>query len=150
MHSNRARVTWLVVNQPASARLYRVILPVADIERAAAFYGAVFEVAGERVSPGRHYFDCGGVILACYDPVADGDPLGGGWVHHENQYLYFSVPELAAIRARVAQAGGRNLTEIEEMPWGERLFYALDPLGSRICFVQEDTVFRGTSAEAVD
>jgi hypothetical protein len=27
-----------------------------------------------RVSGGRHYFDCGGAILACYDALADGDP----------------------------------------------------------------------------
>ena len=28
---------------------------------------------GSRVSSGRHYFDCGGTILACYDALADGD-----------------------------------------------------------------------------
>ncbi len=35
----------------------------------------VLGVAGERVSPGRHYFDCEGVILACFDPRADGDGM---------------------------------------------------------------------------
>lgn len=35
------------------------------------------------------------------------------------------------------------VTEPEVMPWGERLFYALDPLGSRLCFVEEGTVFTG-------
>jgi catechol 2,3-dioxygenase-like lactoylglutathione lyase family enzyme len=59
-------------------RLYRVILPVADLERAAAFYATVFGTPGVRVSPGRHYFDCGGTILACYDQVADGDDEQGG------------------------------------------------------------------------
>ena len=125
-------------------RLYRVILPVADIEAAAGFYGRVFGVEGERVSPGRHYFDCGGVILACYDPAADGDPVGEGWRHHQNQYLYFSVPDLEAVRERIEAAGGRNLTEIERMPWGERIFYAADPLGSRLSFVDETTLFTGT------
>jgi predicted enzyme related to lactoylglutathione lyase len=129
----------------STPQLYRVILPVSDIELAAKFYGQVFEVEGERVSPGRHYFDCGGVILACYDPAADGDPLGAGWMHHENQYIYFSVPELEPIHERIEQAGGHNLTEIEGMPWGERIFYALDPMGSRISFVQGDTVFRGSA-----
>lgn len=126
-----------------TARLYRVILPVSDIEEAARFYARVLQVEGERVSPGRHYFKCGGVILACYDPAADGDQPGSGWRHHENQYLYFSVPDLEAVRKRLASAGGRPLTEIEDMPWGERLFYALDPMGSRLCFVQESTVFTG-------
>ena len=63
-------------------RLYRVILPVTDIERAAAFYGAVFGTEGQRVSAARHYFNCGGTILACYDPVADGDGVEDGWRPH--------------------------------------------------------------------
>jgi hypothetical protein len=35
-------------------RLYRVILPVPDIGRATAFWSAVLETPGQRVSPGRH------------------------------------------------------------------------------------------------
>lgn len=124
--------------------LYRVILPVSDIDVAAKFYGHVFEDDGERVSPGRHYFDCGGVFLACYSPADDGDDLGKGWAFHENQYLYFSVPDLELIRNRVEQAGGRNLTDIESMPWGETIFYAVDPLGSRLSFAKSDTLFTGT------
>lgn len=123
--------------------LYRVILPVSDIDLAAKFYSHVFEVDGQRVSPGRHYFDCDGVILACYDPSADGDDVGQGWMHHENQCLYFSVADLAAVRNRIEAAGGKNLTEIESMPWGETLFYALDPLGSRLSFVDANTLFTG-------
>ena len=132
-----------MVTQVNTPRLYRVILPVTDIEGAARFYGAVLGSVGERVSPGRHYFDCGGTILACYDPQADGDPLGGGWRHHENQYLYFSVPDLQAIYGRVEEAGGRLLGKIETMPWGERMFYAVDPFGGRISFVAEGTQFTG-------
>ena len=127
----------------AAPHLYRVILPVSDIEVAARFYSHVFEDTGDRVSPGRHYFDCNGVILACYDPSADGDDMGQGWAHHENQYLYFSVPDLALVRNRIEEAGGQNLTEVETMPWGETMFYAIDPLGSRLSFVQSDTIFIG-------
>lgn len=126
-------------------KLYRVILPVSDIDLAAKFYSYVFQVDGERVSPGRHYFDCGGVILACYNPAADGDDVGQGWRHHDNQYVYFSVSDLAAIRVRIEAAGGQILTEIESMPWGERIFYALDPIGSRLSFVDEATIFIGSS-----
>lgn len=124
-------------------QLYRVILPVLDIEVAARFYSHVFQDEGQRVSPGRHYFNCGGVILACYSPSADGDDLGSGWSFHENQYLYFSVPDLEVIRSRIAEAGGHNLTDVESMPWGETMFYALDPLGSRLSFTRSDTLFRG-------
>jgi predicted enzyme related to lactoylglutathione lyase len=127
----------------STPRLYRVILPVADLERAAAFYGAVFGTPGQRVSPGRHYFDCGGVILACYDPVADGDGEQGGWRFHPLQYLYFAVSDLDAALARVQAAGGVIDEGIATMPWGERLFYARDPFGSRLCFVDERTLFTG-------
>ena len=50
------------------ARLFRVIMPVADVDVGAAFYGAIFREPGERVAPNRHYFRCGGTILALVDP----------------------------------------------------------------------------------
>jgi predicted enzyme related to lactoylglutathione lyase len=123
--------------------IYRVILPVTDIERAARFYAAVLEIPGERVSPGRHYFDCGGTILACYDPAADGDAVGEGWRPHSKQYLYFAAQDLESCAARVAAAGGQDVTEIRDCPWGERAFYALDPFANPICFVAASTEFRG-------
>jgi predicted enzyme related to lactoylglutathione lyase len=126
-----------------TARLYRVILPVTDIARAAAFWSAVFDTPGERVSPGRHYFDCGGTILACYDPAADGDDVGQGWRHHPSQYIYFAVADLDAVAARLHAAGARDLTPIARMPWGERMLYALDPFGTPISFVDEATLFTG-------
>ena len=123
-------------------RLFRVILPVSDIDRAAAFYGRILASSGQRVSPGRH-FDCGGTILACYDPEADGDSLNGGWRPHYNQYLYFSVSDLEAARKQASAAGCREIDAIARMPWGERLFYAKDPFGNPISFVDEATVFTG-------
>jgi len=45
--------------------------------------------------------------------------------------------------SRVKASGGSVDTDIEVMPWGERLFYASDPFGSRICFVDEDTLYTG-------
>ena len=128
-----------------STRLYRVILPVADIDAATKFYAHILGELGDRVSPGSHYFNCGGVILACYSPSADGDDSGDGWLFHENHYLYFAVEDLEAVRLKVAEAGGKTLSEIETMPWGETLFYAADPLGSRICFTRADTMFTGSS-----
>jgi catechol 2,3-dioxygenase-like lactoylglutathione lyase family enzyme len=54
-------------------KLHRVILPVRNIEKAVEFYQPLFDMKGVRVSPGRHYFNLGGTILACYDPVTDED-----------------------------------------------------------------------------
>lgn len=127
-------------------RLYRVILPVNDIDRAARFYGKLLDHPGERVSPGRHYFDCGGTILACYDPTADGDEVGEGWRHHPLQYVYFAVPDLEAVFRRAEEAHAGQLEPIAKMPWGERMFYAVDPFGNPISFVDEKTIFTGAKS----
>ena len=121
-----------------NATIYRVIQPVDDIERAVEFYSALLQASGERVSPGRHYFQCGEVVLACYDPVEDGDGRGDGWRHHFNQYVYFSVSDLEAVFTRAKELPCKAIDDnIAEMPWGERLFYANDPFGNPICFVDE-------------
>lgn len=126
-------------------QLFRVILPVHSIDQAASFYAELLGFPGERVSPGRHYFDCGGTILACYDPVADGDGKGDGWQPHFNQYLYFGVEDLEAVLNRARHLGCQILDQgISEMPWGERLFYVLDPSGNPICFVDSKTLFTGS------
>jgi catechol 2,3-dioxygenase-like lactoylglutathione lyase family enzyme len=131
-----------------SMKLYRVILPVSDIARAERFYSALTGSPGERVSPGRHYFDLGGTILAVYDPAADGDEPGDGWRPHPNQYIYLSVGDLEAAVDRAIRAGAEPLGEgIEAMPWGERLFYARDPFGNPICLVDERTVFTGGASQ---
>jgi predicted enzyme related to lactoylglutathione lyase len=125
-------------------RLFRVILPVTDIEKAKKFYGLVLGMPGERVSPGRHYFDCGGTVLACYDPVADGDGLQEGWKHHPRQYVYFAVSDLDATHQRAIDAGGTIVEGgIQKMPWGERMFWAKDPFCNPISFVDEKTLFTG-------
>jgi len=125
-------------------KLYRVILPVRDIDRAAAFYGTLLQTNGMRVSPGRHYFNCGGTILACYDPNADGDGEQGGWRHHPNQYVYFAVGDLDGVFQRAQQLGCTIADGgIQTMPWGERMFWAVDPFGNPISFVDETTVFTG-------
>ena len=53
--------------------IFRVILPVNDIEKAQKFYSSLLKMEGKRVSSGRHYFNCGGAILACFDPRKDKD-----------------------------------------------------------------------------
>src|SRR5262249_21070889 len=116
----------LAEGRQVSASLYRVIMPVTDIDDAAHFYEAVLGEPGQRVSKGRHYFGAGrlGAILACYDPVADGDKLGDGWRVHTHQYFYFAVDDLERTRAAAERAGAKDVEAIAKMPWGETLFYA--------------------------
>jgi predicted enzyme related to lactoylglutathione lyase len=130
-------------------RLYRVIVPVEDIERAAGFYEELLGIAGKRVSGGRHYLDCGGVILALYQPSGDGDE---GKALPLPDYVYFAVADLEAVFERAKRLGGLSsetgdgdlpMGEIATRPWRERSFYMRDPFGTPLCFVDERTLFTG-------
>lgn len=132
------------------AHLFRVLLPVSGIDRAVRFYAALLGAPGRRVSPGRHYFDCEGVVLACFDPMADGD----GYAAKPNpEPLYFAVDDLHATYEACTAAGARfaegappgvgPLGAIARRPWGEESFYASDPFGNPLCFVSRATVFTG-------
>ncbi|MEO6598205.1 MAG: VOC family protein [Planctomycetota bacterium] len=129
-------------------KLFRVILPVSSTDEAARFYTAVLGIEGQRVSPGRYYFDCGGTILACFDPRADGDD----WDARPNaDHVYFAVDDIDRRHAAAASLGclskdlvhGAPAGAIVRRPWGERSFYAVDPFGNKLCFVDRATVFTG-------
>ena len=132
------------------ARLYRVLVPVSDINAAKHFYESILGVSGTRVSPGRHYFDCEGTILACFDPQSDGD----GYDARPNpEPLYLAVSNLEDTFQACKKAGARfaegappgvgPLGEITKRPWGEVSFYADDPFGNPLCFVSGDSIFTG-------
>lgn len=121
-------------------RLFRVIIPVSDISEAATFYEAILGLTGKRVSPGRHYLDCEGTILALFDSMSDGD----GTVTPPNpEYFYIGVDDLEGALARTEQAGATIDSAIEMQDWGERSFYFSDPFGNKGCFVDRPTMFTG-------
>ena len=130
-------------------KLFRVILPVSDLAKAQTFYETVLGITGKRVSGGRHYFDCDGTILACFDPRADGDD----WDAKPNpEWLYFAVDDIEATYAACKKAGASFTKgdvhrdpagKIAKRPWGERSFYVEDPFGNKVCFVERTTMFTG-------
>ena len=130
-------------------RLFRVNVPVDDHETCAGFYSTLLDTAGMRISNGRHYFMCGGVILAVYDPRADGDDRTP---QPNFEHVYFAVADLESAYRRAQQVGGLSaeigdgglpMGEISRRPWGERSFYLQDPFGNPLCFVDEASVFKG-------
>lgn len=126
----------------SAPRLYRVILPVDDIDRAVGFYQSLLGIEGVSVTAGRYYFHCGPVILAVVDPRADGDD----WDPRPNQdHVYFAVGDLEAVHARAKELGGLSdeMGAIERRPWGEVSFYMKDPFGNPLSFVDETTLFTG-------
>ena len=127
--------------------LYRIILQVDNLDKAEEFYGTLLGDRGRRIPRGgRHYIDCGPVILALVDVTADNTqppPLP--------DYICFAVNDIEAMyeRARELQClstedvHGASAGEIVKRPWGERSFYAHDPWGNGLCFVDENTLFTG-------
>ena len=133
----------------ATPRLFRVILPVGDLEAVVPFYAALLGQPGFRVSPGRHYFKCGDVTLAIYSPRGDGDPREP---RPNFDHVYFAVDDLEAVFQRAEKTGGLSVEtgdgelamgQIETRPWGERSFYMHDPFGNPLCFVDAATLFTG-------
>jgi DivIVA domain-containing protein len=123
---------------PLAPTLFRIALPVTDIDRAARFYEQVFGLPGRRVSAGRHYFDCGGIILACFDASAS---LAEGGQRDHAEHVCFSLRELEVAYERVKDAGPSWIEPaISVRSSGERSFYAKDPFGNPLCFVDEQTV----------
>ena len=125
------------------ARLFRVVLPVPDVDRAAKCYASLLDTPGHRIAPTRHYIDCGGTTPALVDPGGH----GRDW-HPNRDVVYFGVPDLDAVFERAAEADCQELDQemawgIEQRPWGERSFYAQGPFGNPICFVDDQTMFRG-------
>jgi catechol 2,3-dioxygenase-like lactoylglutathione lyase family enzyme len=121
-------------------KLFRIILPVTDIDRAVAFYTRVLGFPGKRVWSNRHSFNCDGTILVCLDPRGEG---GRSDAPANPEHVYISVPDLEVTIAAAQAAGCLDMDAIQTRPWGERSFYGRDPFGNPICFVDEQTIFLG-------
>ena len=125
-------------------RLFRVSLEVADLDLATDLYRELLGIDGQRHPGARHYFDCGGVILAVLDTSQGGlTPTPGP------KSLFFAVDDVEAIHRRAARLGvlapyqvhGEPAGDIVERPWGERSFYVVDPWGNDLCFCQDGTLY---------
>jgi predicted enzyme related to lactoylglutathione lyase len=129
-------------------KIYRLVIQVSDLDRAAAFYERLLGVGGRRIYGSRHYFDCGAVILALLDPTSE---EAGAKARPNPDHVYFSVKDLEAVHERATGLGclsmgdvhGEPAGQIAKRPWGERSFYAADPVGNPLCFVAESTVYTG-------
>ncbi len=124
--------------------LFRVTVEVADLDRASSLYAALLGTEGRRHPGARHYFDCGGVILALLDPTRGGlTPTPGP------KSLFFAVRDIEAVHRRAMELNvaapyevhGEPAGEVRLRPWGERSFYVVDPWGNDLCFVEEGTLY---------
>jgi catechol 2,3-dioxygenase-like lactoylglutathione lyase family enzyme len=125
-------------------KIFRITLEVSSIDEAAGFYAKLLGTEGKRHPGARHYFDCGGVILAVLDLTAGGlAPTPGP------KSLYFAVNDIEAVHARAKglkalapyKVHGEPAGTVKQRPWGERSFYVVDPWGNDLCFVEEGTLY---------
>jgi len=128
-------------------KMFRIALQVADIEQAAAFYAKLLDDPGIPIPRGsRHYFDCGGMILALVDVAKAGEKP-----QPTPDYIYFAVNNLEEVYERAKALNclaqdryhDQEAGQIVKRPWGEVSFYVEDPWGNGLCFVDEKTLFTG-------
>ena len=122
--------------------LFRLNLEVGDLTAAEHFYATLLGAQGRLQAGSRVYFNCGAVTLQVLQTPAP---------HPAAKALYFTVRDLDALHARAASLGALSTEMVHGMvggdinvrPWGERSFYADDPWGNPLCFVEEGTIYRG-------
>ncbi len=125
-------------------RLFRVTLEVGDLDRATDLYRQLLGVEGSRHPGARHYFDCGGVIVALIDVSRDGSTPTPG-----PKSLSFAVDDIDAIHERATRLGvlapyrvhDEPAGVVTRRPWGEHSFYVVDPWGNDLCFCRNGTLF---------
>lgn len=123
-------------------KLFRLNIEVGDIASAGDFYAELLGLDGRPQMGARVYFEAGGVTLQ----VVQADQP-----HPAAKALYFAVDDLDAVHRRAAALGCLSREQVHGMaagdpivrPWGERSFYADDPWGNLLCFVDQGTIYQG-------
>lgn len=126
-------------------QFFRLSVEVANLEQAIAFYSKLLGVQGRKQPGARCYFECGPVTLSVLDVSSSSSP------HPAAKAPYFTVKNLEAAFARAKELGCLSQESVHDAPgggivvrpWGERSFYAEDPWGNPLCFVEEGTVHTG-------
>lgn len=124
-------------------QFFRMNLEVGDLAAAQSFYETLFGVQGKVQAGQRFYINPGPVALQVVAPPPSPRPVP--------KALYFTVADLDAIHARASSLDalseemvhGLRGGDISVKPWGERSFYANDPWGNQLCFVEAGTVYAG-------
>jgi len=131
--------------------MFRVLIGAKEFGRSRQFYESLLGARGRLVASGRVYFDCGAVILGVLDHSSVPDDQRS----IPTEALYFSTTDLERVFRRARRLGCLSPELIHNdpnspagalavRPWGERSFYAIDPSGNPLCFVDADTTFTGT------
>lgn len=135
-------------------RLFRILLPVSDLRAGRRFYERLLGVPGREVRGGRVYFDCGSVIVGLLDSSGEGAGRGPP----PTEAIYFATAAVDEVHRRALALKclspellhgdpDQPMGEVRVRPWGERSFYAEDPFGNPLCFVDGKTLYLGSPAQ---
>jgi catechol 2,3-dioxygenase-like lactoylglutathione lyase family enzyme len=148
MTAARARAPMVRTDAP---RLFRVLLSALDFSAARRFYESLLAAKGREVGGGRIYFDCGPVLLG----ILDRGSSASSEFSPAAEAVYFATEDLERVFLRARRLDclepgllhgdpASPMGAIKVRPWGERSFYARDPSGNPLCFVDSRTMFTGT------
>ncbi len=123
-------------------QLFRLNIEVGDLAAARRFYGTLLGAEPRGQSGNRFYIDVGQVALQI---------VGVPSPHTSPKALYFNTTNLDSVHERAAALDslsadvvhGLRGGDISVKPWGERSFYANDPWGNPLCFVEAGTEYAG-------
>jgi catechol 2,3-dioxygenase-like lactoylglutathione lyase family enzyme len=121
--------------------LFRLNIEVGDIAEAQRFYERLLGLEGRPQMGRRCYFEAGVTLQV----VQADEP------HTAAKALYFLTSDLDGMHRTASQLGclsdevvhGEPGGQPVVRPWGERSFYADDPWGNPLCFVEAGTVYAG-------
>jgi predicted enzyme related to lactoylglutathione lyase len=130
------------MDKDESPKLFRINIEVGDLDRASRFYAELLGLEGRPQMGGRCYFQAAPVTLQVVQ--SERPQLAA-------KALYFAVADIGSVHRRAAELGclapgevhGSPAGEPCVKPWGELSFYAGDPWGNPLCFVEEGTIYRG-------
>jgi catechol 2,3-dioxygenase-like lactoylglutathione lyase family enzyme len=126
-------------------QFFRLNIEVGNLDHAEDFYSRLLGIKGFRQPGSRVYFECGPVTLQVLDVSARSTP------HAAAKALYFTVKNLESVFDRAKTLACVSPETVHDdpaggilvRPWGERSFYAVDPWGNPLCFIEEGTVYTG-------
>lgn len=123
-------------------QLFRLNIEVGELAAARQFYGTLLGAETRGQAGNRFYINAGPVAIQV---------VGVPSPHTAAKALYFRTADLDAVHERAAALGalsreavhGLEGGDISVKPWGERSFYANDPWGNPLCFVEAGTEYAG-------
>ena len=125
-----------------SIRLFRINVEVGDLESASRFYTELLGLEARPQMGARFYLQAGAMTLQVVQVERP---------HPAAKALYFEVSDIHALHARASSLHCLSKEQVHGMPggqpivrpWGELSFYADDPWGNPLCFVEGGTIYQG-------